>query len=125
MSGICAHLDGRGWFLAGFCCWNTDPWQWLLQLSLCAGSRDRLSLDAQWIRRDKTSATRDFCVPEPRVSSRTPSVHSLRRNVHERFEPTECDSSSCLQHVAVGLPCDVPGAAAPANSRTDRQNLWP
>ena len=34
---------GRPWgrFLAGSCCWNTDAWQWPLQLSCCAGSHGR------------------------------------------------------------------------------------
>ena len=39
--GICARLVVRGWFLAGLCCWNTDPWQRPVQLSSFAGSHDR------------------------------------------------------------------------------------
>ncbi len=39
--GICARLAVRGWFLAGLCCWNTDPWQLPAQLSGFAGLHDR------------------------------------------------------------------------------------
>ena len=33
---------GRPWLVpAGLCCWNTDPWQWPVQLLSFAGSHDR------------------------------------------------------------------------------------
>ena len=49
--GICAHLVVRGWFLAGLCCWNTEPWQRRVQLSDFDSSHGRQYPNAQRTRR--------------------------------------------------------------------------
>ena len=41
MYGICARLVASGQFLAGSCCWNTDPWQRPPLFSNFAGSSDQ------------------------------------------------------------------------------------
>ena len=85
------RLGVRGWFPAGLCCWNTDPWQRPVQLSCFAGSGNRPCPNNQ--------GQIISCCCIPKSSARHPKRHpfnSPRSELYEKCPLFNHDGSSCF-----------------------------